>query len=502
MKSKKTSRDAGQELPVFECDVVVAGGGISGMCAAVEAARTGARVIVLEKDRDIGGNAKWAGAFDLQAPTYERMRAENPDGDPDLQRILVDRFLSDIAWLKDLGVELRDDHIGKGEMRFPYFPHQGEGGIRTFKTLRARLEEANGTILLETGLMRLLTGDVGNIIGVLASGPQGPVKLFSRAVVLATGSFTRNNDLKLRYFGPNGDRTSYYGSDRHDGDGIIAALEVGAALSTGVSIGQGTCVFPPPYQPPAGLYRYAGTGTSKWDRDTYDFVEKLNGRWTDWRVTSEPVPAGVQRYSLRPPCFGDLPVILVNIDGKRYVDESWAYTTIGWKTTQQTLGTGFCIFDQSVYEGESSILEQAIEWGAVVYKAQSLSDLVQQLRNWRNTPSYRDGVNGNNLIDTVQEFNKAVEEGRCHDLEPPREGNQAKVERPPFYAVPVVQGVVDSVGGVKIDGEARGLDRGGNHIPGLFAAGADAGRAYTVEHGGLSFGLIFGRVAGAGAARL
>ena len=152
---------------------------------------------------------------------------------------------------------------------------------------------------------------------------------------------------------------------------------------------------------------------------------------------------------------------LVNLEGKRYVDESSRYTVIGWKTTCQPLGTGFCIFDQDVYGALAPFMETALQWGAVIYKADSIRALAEQLKGWMVTPSYVEPVNAGNVVATVREFNMAVDEERCSELHPPRTAYRAKVERPPFYAAPVVQGVVDSVGGIKIDGEARVLDRGG-----------------------------------------
>ena len=493
---------------MIECNVVVAGSGMAGMNAAIEAARAGASVVVLEKDQATGGNSKWAGGFDVESATYERMRAENPEGDPVLQKVLVDRFLQDILYLKGLGLDFRTERVGEhGDPRFNYLPQSGEGGIRVFRILQAHLEEAGGTVLLETALKSLVTGDSGEIVGVMGLGPEGPLRISCDAVVLATGSFTRNTDLKLRFFGPTGDRTGYYGSDHHDGDGIIAALELGAALSTGISVGQGMCVFPPPFQAPAGLYRLGGsTGLGPTGVGPAGGAQGGPGPGADQAedpaVTSEPVPAGVQNLIVGPPCKGDLPVILVNLDGKRYVDESSRYTVIGWKTTCQPLGTGFCIFDQDVYGAQAPFMETALEWGAVIYKADSIEALAEQLRGWRVSPSYVEQVDAGNVVATVRDFNEAVAEERCPELHPPRRANRARVARPPFYAAPVVQGVVDSVGGIKIDGEARVLDRGGRPIPGLYAAGADAGRAYTVEHGGIAFALIFGRIAGANAARL
>lgn len=454
--------------------IIVAGSGIAGMCAAIEAARAGSRVILLEKDRVIGGNSRWAGGFDIESPTFEEMREHDPDGDPVLQRVLVDHFQTDIAWLQSLGIELNETRPG----RFDYAPHIGEGGIRAFRVLQSVFEKAGGQILTETALTRLLTNDAGEVVGVAAKGPQGVIKLRSNAVVLATGSFAQSNDFKTRYLGPYGDRTSSYGTDQHHGDGLRVALEVGAALSSGMSISDGGCVFPPPFQPPAGLQR----------------LEALD------LETSEPVPPGVQNYAVARPTWRDDPVVLVNLDGERYVDESARYTVVGWKTSCQPEGIGFSVFDRLGYERKARAVETAVAYGAALYQADTLEVLAAQLRDWKTTQSYRVGVRTRAFLRTMREFNQAVERGITPELDPPRRENIQEIAVPPFYAMPVVQGVVDVIGGIKINAKSQALDTAGRPILGLYVAGEDAGRPYTVEHGGLSFGLIFGRIAGKNAA--
>ena len=50
------------------------------------------------------------------------------------------------------------------------------------------------------------------------------------------------------------------------------------------------------------------------------------------------------------------------------------------------------------------------------------------------------------------------------------------------------------LGGIRVDADARVLDRDGRPIPGLFAAGADAGGVFHVGYaGGLASALVFGR---------
>ena len=71
-----------------------------------------------------------------------------------------------------------------------------------------------------------------------------------------------------------------------------------------------------------------------------------------------------------------------------------------------------------------------------------------------------------------------------------------KLVEPPFLAVRVYAGVTHTIGGIRIDGEARVLDAAGTPVPELFAAGADVGGIFTGGYGsGLAAALVFGRIA-------
>ena len=71
-----------------------------------------------------------------------------------------------------------------------------------------------------------------------------------------------------------------------------------------------------------------------------------------------------------------------------------------------------------------------------------------------------------------------------------------KLAEPPLVAVRVYAGVTHTIGGIRIDEQARVLDPDGTPVRGLFAAGADAGGIFTGGYGsGLAAALVFGRIA-------
>ena len=71
-----------------------------------------------------------------------------------------------------------------------------------------------------------------------------------------------------------------------------------------------------------------------------------------------------------------------------------------------------------------------------------------------------------------------------------------KLAEPPFLAVRVYAGVTHTIGGLRIDDRAKVLGSGGEPIPDLYAAGADAGGIFTGGYGsGLAAALVYGRIA-------
>jgi NADPH-dependent 2,4-dienoyl-CoA reductase/sulfur reductase-like enzyme len=62
-------------------DVLVCGGGMAGLCAAVSAAQAGARPLVIEKGAELGGSMLMSGGSIWTAPTMAIMESWVPGGD-------------------------------------------------------------------------------------------------------------------------------------------------------------------------------------------------------------------------------------------------------------------------------------------------------------------------------------------------------------------------------------------------------------------------------------
>ena len=111
------------------------------------------------------------------------------------------------------------------------------------------------------------------------------------------------------------------------------------------------------------------------------------------------------------------------------------------------------------------------------------------------------GLPADTLTATLSAYEQAARTGR--DDEFGRAAPTLVALEPPLYAIEMWPGVATASGGPRRDGRARVPRPGGDPIPGLYAAGA-AGSVWghLTEHGGgLTDAIVFGRIAGTGAAQ-
>jgi succinate dehydrogenase/fumarate reductase flavoprotein subunit len=82
--------------------------------------------------------------------------------------------------------------------------------------------------------------------------------------------------------------------------------------------------------------------------------------------------------------------------------------------------------------------------------------------------------------------------------------NLGSIEHPPFYACPAYPGAVGTSGGPRIDGTGRVQHVRDHPIPGLYGAGnaiaSPAGPSYFGGGTTIGMALVWGHIAGAGAA--
>jgi fumarate reductase flavoprotein subunit len=198
-------------------DLIVAGAGMGGLAAAAEAARLGARAAVYEKGDRAGGSMLLSSGVVWRHREFERFRAECPDGDPALQRMLFDRLDADLAWLESLGAQALERATGNPLTT----------GVR-FDT-RPLTEALVAAADVEIRFGEPLTDAPGDV-----------------PVVLATGGFQADRELVARHVTPEAGELMLRATPWSTGDGLRIGLAAGARLSSGLDEFYGRNMPAPP----------------------------------------------------------------------------------------------------------------------------------------------------------------------------------------------------------------------------------------------------------------
>ena len=484
-------------------DVIVVGAGNAALVAALAAHDRGARVLVLEAAgiEERGGNSRFSGGIfriahngltdllplvkdghpqDLSRVNVEAYPREQYLGDlintsanlsdPALVRALVDKSYETVEWMRDHGVEW-ELAIGKlvdpsklGPDETYVLPPGGalrsvHEGVGLVACLFRAVEEAGIDVWYDAPAQGFLTAG-STVTGVRVRQRDAMVDVRG-AVVLASGGFEANPEMRRRYLGGGWDLVKVRGTRFNMGTMLREALEIG-----GQPAGHwGGCHAVPldVNAPPVGdLAR-----TDKTSRYSY--------------------PYG----------------ILVNIDGVRFVDEGenqvWlTYAKTGEAIRAQPRATAVQIFDQRTLH----LLEPRYSTGDPI-QADSIRELAEML-----------GIPPRKLEQTVETYNAAVPEGAFdpfrldglstdETLSPPKSNWATPIDQPPFVAYQVTCGITFTYGGLKIDERARVLDTEGVPMPGLYATGEITGGFFFHNYpagSGLMRGAVFGRIAGESAA--
>lgn len=228
-----------------EADVVVVGFGGAGSAAAIEAARAGASVLLLEKATEefAGGNTSstdvgvWCPGNYENAVTYIKALCAGTTPD-DLIEAEVRDMMGTYDWMKGLtGGEVFE--LAESDAEWPGTPGDPEmlsqsvatGPAYAFwKILAQNVEELGIEVLYGTPGKKLVQRPgTKEILGVLAESEGQEIAIKAKkGVVLSCGGFEFNEDMKRSYIGPFGCYGA--GSPYNTGDGILMAMEVGADL--------------------------------------------------------------------------------------------------------------------------------------------------------------------------------------------------------------------------------------------------------------------------------
>ena len=208
----------------------------------------------------------------------------------------------------------------------------------------------------------------------------------------------------------------------------------------------------------------------------------------------EAASAGSERYSYQY-------CIMVNRDGKRFVDEGedflvYTYAKYGKEILKQPGSVAFQIYDAKVIP----ILRPEYQ-NALKVESNSLKELADEL-----------DIRVETFLQTVNTFNKAIVDDdkpfatykldgrRTKGLHPDKTNWAQKIDRPPFQAYAVVCGLTMTYGGVRTNEKAQVIDTSDQPIKGLYAVGEVTGGFFYHNYPsgtGLVRGAVMGRIAGA-----
>lgn len=492
------------ETEEINADVVVVGGGTAGMTAALAASEKGAKVVVIEKTGTLGGlsltacgilgtETKLQKELGYNVNTEEIFNHINSynhyRGNAVLLRAILDKSGSTIDWLMDNGVRinLSEGITQKMHLNDPKTYHMWENSAEDFPALWDKMQKDYGVeVRLFTTGKELITEN-GSVRGVISEKEDGGIlKVNADAVIVCTGGFGANEEMfkeetEVNYY-------NYFGYG-NKGEGVKMAWEAGAD-KIGAHVMQ-------------------------------IHLGDLVGSTSIFNRLTEHVTANVK----------DIPLLWVNAEGMRFCNEELVYDNVLWGNAAFSQGGQYMtIIDQSTVEkltaegsdmpgaysingmglmnpkgydlesvrtepleGLAEDLESLIKEG-VVFKGNTLEELAESA-----------GMNPEKLASTVQKYNEAVASGNDDLFYKPAEYLQYPVEEGPFYAILVRGSTYGSLGGVRINEEAKALREDGTIIEGLYVAGNDAGGLYDntypdVEGTTIAFAMNSGRIAGENAA--
>ena len=467
-----------------EADVVIAGYGIAGAAAAVEAARAGADVLVLERTGSWGGAAAMAGGFiylgggtALQKAcgfddSVENMRAflnvaMGPGADEDRIADYCAGSVAHFDWLVGCGVPFKPEFFSEpgwepmgdqglmysgGENSYPFntiatpaprghVPQmqnkkQGEAsaGYMLMEPLVETAKAAGTRALFDVRARCLIVESDGRVVGIRARqyGTEMTIRA-RRGVVLATGSFAYNDAMVAQYAPRIAGRPAA-SIEQHDGQAIRMAQALGADLAhmdaTEVAI------FIDPQQLVRG--------------------------------------------------------ILVNGRGQRYVAEDTYPGRVGQLTLYHQDNTAYLIIDSDAQDEAMNSWSPKFMLRPATWVADSVADLEREM-----------GLAPGSLQATVAAYNEAA-----------ARGEDPLLHKKPEWLKPIGSpvGAIDlrentggfTLGGLRTSLDAEVLHVNGEPIPGLFAAGrSTAGLAAWGYASGVSLGdgSFYGRRAGRSAAK-
>jgi len=497
-KNKAVEKAQGEAEEVT-VDVVVVGAGGSGTGAALAASEAGAKVLIVEKLGTVGGNSKLASGFfainskwqqeeglelDVDVAVNRLLEFNNYLSNGPLTRAVVEKAADTVEWLDNYGMKfyLQQETTQFAHENDPYeykCYHKYEDSGAGFEALYQKLDEMGAELRLNTTFNELIQDGDGTVTGIVATKEDGGrLTVHAKAVIICSGGF-----------GGDSDRTA-------------AALNNNYMASIGMpNMGEGYDAL-------------VEAGAIDLDGTPLLHACQLAEAETTTVSTSETL-AGFSGSSLTQLLMS--PLLWVDASGSRFVNEDVVYDTAFWANAAVAAGGRYYfIVDektlQSYTDGDTlrisksgpgacmdpadfkELAEQAVAAGTA-FKGSSAKELAEAA-----------GMSAEELEDSISRYNSMVKAGTDTDYNKASASLKFSVEEGNLYAFDCRAVYLGTIGGVKVDEHLQVIDGDYKPIPGLYAAGTNAGGYYNglgyPPYEGLACGFAWtsGRIAGESAA--
>ncbi|WP_099191289.1 flavocytochrome c [Tepidibacter mesophilus] len=444
-------------------DVVVVGGGGAGLSAAIAAADKGAKVVLLEKMNNLGGNTlvsmggvnipendeqKENKIVDSEECFYNDI-LQGGDGESDLNQvdILVKNALDTYKWLKNfIGVEFKPKkliHFGGHKVpRASVF--KGKYAIELISKLKNKALSLKVEIITGADCNNLICDDKGRVVGVNAV-TDGKEITFSAeyGVILATGGFSGNIEMRKKYNSKLDDRYKTTNVSGVTGHGHIMSQEVGAKF-----VHMNYIQTFPICNPKTGELSHVGGS-------------RFDG------------------------------AILVNKSGKRFVEELERRDVVSENILAQDGQVAYLVWGKEIETIGNGTINHDAEVGRLMK-----DNLFGEFKTIEDGSEFFK-IDKGALRKTLKGYNDYVKNGKDEEFN--RRGNLVSINEGPYYIQVVAPAVHHTMGGVKINNKNQVEKKDTIIIKGLYAAGEIVGGTHgTNRLGGnaITEVLVFGKRAG------